>query len=291
MRFLILPNKYGFLFVLLLFLNQVSTARNFQLAHLDSVVKYIYNFEFNKSREVTRRLNYNETYKVLPYAYSHYWEFLSGNEPQFHLKTCNNYLKYKPKPDKADSLYGVYNVSVNLLQLRVHISRSNYLAPLLLIDDIRLFFSNYDPDCSDDFNMLYWGLYNYYITYARENSFATRFILDNWPQSSKLSGITILEGLVNSESVFVRTEAQYFLTRIYLEGERDFKRAEDHILSLVEQYPLNCIYQWFYLKVLKQKENTQLVEAKQKIYLNNLMTNKFYTDEQKRYFGNLLLNL
>ncbi|MFC0876556.1 hypothetical protein ACE01N_08165 [Saccharicrinis sp. FJH2] len=286
-------NKYLFLVIIItsqLFVSEMQ-AGQFKLDQLDSIVSLIYNFRFKEARELTYTIHTDDEYKVLPYAYSYYWEYLSGNEEEFNIKTCTNYLRYKPTPGNDDSLKRVYEVSVNLLKLRVNISKSNYIAPLLLFDDIRQFFNQYDPEPTDDFNMLYWGLFNYYITYARENAFAARYILNDWPESNKRSGIIMLENLKNSPSVFVRTEALYFLVRIYFEGEKNFDQALKNARELVAYYPNNYIYKWFCLRILKAKGDTNELNRSRQAFLDDLLQSDFYSEQQKSHFKRLLTSI
>lgn len=278
-------------FVLLCFLQNTHANQPFNISQLDTIVQRIYNFEFDAARALTYDLGIDETHKVLPFAYSFYWEYLSGNEPEFNLKQCNNYIQNKQLPASDDSLQNVYRVSVDLLQLRVYISNSNYLAPLLLFDDIKHFFNNYEPVPNDNFNMLYWGLYNYYITFAREQTFAARYLLNGWPESSKQSGIIMLENIKNSPSVFVRTEARYYLMRIYFEGEKDLDKALHIAQKLVSDYPGNYIYKWFYLRILKSGDNTEQMNKLRHIFINELLHSGFYSIQQKSYLKQLLMDV
>ncbi|MFB6316977.1 hypothetical protein [Saccharicrinis sp. FJH54] len=286
--------KYGLLVLtsLLLVLGlQPAFAREFKLAQLDSIVSLIYDFRFTEARELTGNLQIDKEYKVLPYAYSYYWEYLSGNEPDYNIKTCSEYLRHKVTPPESDSLQQIYQVSVVLLKLRVHVSRSNYIAPLLLFDDIKAFFNQYEPEPANDFNMLYWGLYNYYITFTRENTFAAKYILNDWPESSKRSGINMLEHLKDSPSAFVKTEALYFLVRIYFEGEKDFNQALKNARELVACYPNNYIYKWFLLRILKAKGDTNELNRCRQGYLDDLIQSEFYTTQQKNHLKLLLTNI
>lgn len=284
-------NKIIISVLLLILLPKVFATDNFNISQLDSLVKHIYNFEFEQARTISSNLELSESYKVLPIAYAYYWEFLSGNEPELNLKACNNCIKNKTLPQKSDSLQEVYQVSINLLQLRVHIARSNFVAPFLLFDDIHLFFKNNPPNNCSNFSMLYWGLYNYYIAHTRENSFATRYILNDWPESNKTSGIAILEGLTESSSVFVKTEALYFLTRIYLESEKNYEKAENIVYKLVEMYPKNYIYKWFYLRALNKNNKLDSFINQRTRYIIELQQSNFHTTQQKQHFKTLLLEI
>ena len=263
----------------------------FCLAELDSVVAYIYNFDFEQARKLTSRSKSPEEFKLLPLAYSHYWEFISGNEPQKNLKICTNFLQENRFEETNDTLEMVYHTSVNLLLLRVQIARENLVAPIFLMGDIGVFFKTTKPNPKSDFNMLYWGLLHYYLTLFRETSFAVRPFVSDWPSTNKKAGLSILEKLTTSPSVFVRTEAEYFLMRIYLESEKDFTKARCKALSLMKRFPYNATYKHFYLKILAAQNNNTLLSKSRREFINEINTNSCYSPQQKIHFVTLFLEV
>ena len=265
--------------------------KKFCLSELDSVVAYIYNFDFTTSRQKTKSSNTPAEFRLLPLAYSHYWEFISGNEPETNLRICTKYLQENRFEVTNDTLEMVYQSSVNLLLLRVQIARENLVAPIFLMGDIGTFFKTTKPNPQSDFNMLYWGLLHYYLTLFRETSFAVRPFLADWPSTNKTTGLSILEKLTGSASVFVRTEAEYFLMRIYLESDKDFSKAESLALSLMNRFPNNATYKHFYLKTLAaQKQSTQLGK-KRREFIKDINSNRSYSLQQKKHFVTLFLEV
>jgi hypothetical protein len=263
----------------------------FCLAELDSVVTYIYNFDFERARKLTSCSTTPDEFKLLPLAYSHYWEFISGNEPQKNLRTCTKFLQENRFEKTNDTLEMVYQASVNLLLLRVQIARENLVAPIFLMGDIGMFFKTTKPNQQSDFNMLYWGLLHYYLTLFRETSFAVRPFLSDWPATNKKTGLLILEKLTTSPSVFVRTEAEYFLMRIYLESENDFTKARCKALSLMKRFPDNATYKHFYLKILAAQKNYSLLSKTRREFVNEINAKSRYSLQQKKHFVTLFLEV
>ena len=101
----------------------------------------------------------------------------------------------------------------------------------------------------------------------------------------------MLEKLKNSSIIFVKTEALYFLVRIYLEGEKDFDKALKNASELVAYYPNNYIYKWFFLRILQAKGDTNELNRCRKAFLDDLLRSEFYTGQQKTHLKQLLTTI
>lgn len=211
----------------------------------DSTLARIYNFDFDLNPPVK-----NGSAQRLAKLYRSYWQYLA-DEQSVHKREFDKERKKTWNYDLLnDNEQKLARLSESLLQLRYENALGNLISGLFIVDDIGKYFSTCSLDSSNKYSMLYWGLYNYYFAHAKEQSIIVRSILPHWTKPSKTTGMALLRSLVNCQSRFVATEARYFLMRALWEIEQQPKEAELLARGLMEEYPNNLMYQWFWLRIL-----------------------------------------
>jgi len=94
------------------------------------------------------------------------------------------------------------------------------------------------------------GLFNYYSIWISDRYPLLRPIVNFFPKGDKKKGIEELTN-ASGNSFYTRTEAQFFLMRIYL-GERNLINALQLSKYLNETYPDNSIFHKYYTQILYQ---------------------------------------
>ena len=94
------------------------------------------------------------------------------------------------------------------------------------------------------------GLFNYYSIWISDRYPLLRPLVNFFPKGDKKKGIEELTN-ASGNSFYTRTEAQFFLMRIYL-GERNLMNALQLSKYLNETYPDNSIFHKYYTQILYQ---------------------------------------
>lgn len=86
------------------------------------------------------------------------------------------------------------------------------------------------------------GLYNYYSVYVPENYRFMKPVMRLFPKGNKEEGIKQLE-LVSTEAYYTRVEAQYYLSRIYANEEKNPEKGYPMMQYLATIFPNNSYFQ------------------------------------------------
>ena len=110
-----------------------------------------------------------------------------------------------------------------------------------------------------DYNPYYLtsGLFNYFAFTGRKK-YPFLFTDNLYKNSSREKGIKYLELASNSDNFMIKTEALYFLVKIYLEVEDKPDLALKYSSQLIGEYNSNIIFQYYHLNILLNlKQNLQ----------------------------------
>ena len=118
------------------------------------------------------------------------------------------------------------------------------------------------------------GLFNYYSVWISERYSLLKPIIKLFPEGNKNKGVEQLN-TASSNSFYTRTEAQYFLMRIY-SGEGKLTKALQLSKYLKDTYPENSIFHKYFTQLLYR--NSRLNECLKES--NNIIINY-----DKRKFG------
>lgn len=243
-----------------------------ELQHLDSVMPEIYNFNFFANSE-------NST--ALELAYLHYWKGLSGESLNENMNIClMNLTKYNPS-NKA------FHLAAQFLEFRVLITQNKTVAAAVAIRNIKEPFINSSIDTLDPMVSLYWGIYNYFVGYARKNYPVLKLSFVGWPEANMKKGLETLEQFSTCNSVFLRTEASYFLSRIYCEFENEPNKAIKLLANLTDEFKRNTIFSSMYLNLLKKYAQPAEYKTNYRIFSTRIEQNYYSTEQKVQFYNNL----
>ena len=104
------------------------------------------------------------------------------------------------------------------------------------------------------------GLFNYYSIWISERYPLLKPLIKLFPDGDKKKGISQLNTAGNN-SFYTRTEAQYFLMRIY-SGQNDLSKALYLSKYLFETFPNNSVFHKFHTQLLYRTSSFNLCEKK-----------------------------
>ena len=109
------------------------------------------------------------------------------------------------------------------------------------------------------------GLYFYFIDYIENEYFIMSVAFMSFPKGDKNKGLRYLEKCSISSDEMIRTEANYFLLKIYAYTEKDYSKAYVNAQILTQQHPNNLVYsleQFKLMLVLKKTVEAQKFQKK-----------------------------
>jgi hypothetical protein len=248
--------------------------------------EFLYNFSFIKSDSC---LHVQLTSEPDYYRY-----FLITNEKWWQLVTTGN-IKYY-----SECMAGMINGTESLEKSKLSFHEKNFLH--ICFESFKLRLMLYDKQylkaysqsksvvaqiqpvlgLEKNFNPYYLtsGLYNYFASTGREK-YPLLFTNKNFKTASKVVGLGYLETCSQSNVVFLNTEANYFLMKIYLEIEENPEKAQIYSNRLLKLYGNNIIYQYYQLNILLNLKRTQQAKEQYLLVLRLIEGNTEISSEQK----------
>jgi hypothetical protein len=225
---------------------------------IDYFFKNLYNFSFREADSIIVVMSNTNIDKATIYnikANMAWWKLLSGDAIDQNLESCNSNidesLKLLLKNDKEDvnwliNIIFAYSLKARLENYRGHTFKSlpYFYSSLVYMD------KSFDEAVKDENMYLISGLYLYFIDYIENEYFVMNAILFPFKKGDKAVGLKYLEECSSSENEMVRTEANYFLLKIYLYTENDYAKAYRNAQILTQQHPNNLVYSVEKLKLL-----------------------------------------
>lgn len=132
------------------------------------------------------------------------------------------------------------------------------------------------------------GLYNYLTAEAARRFPLLRPYTLFYPKGDRELGLAQLEKAFASGHPMWRTEAAYFLMRIYLDQENDAARSERFARWLTTGYPENLIFQYYHLLALQALNKADAVSVKKAEIRRRALENPGLSPEQRKYFLDLV---
>lgn len=132
------------------------------------------------------------------------------------------------------------------------------------------------------------GLYQYMAAAASERNYLFRMFSLFYPPGDKLRGLEQLKLAAMQDDFILRTEADYFLMRIYLDLEADAQQALYHGGRLIENYPSNLIYRYYYLLAYAAAYGEDRVFAKREAFRRLVAEHSGLCAAQRAYFLGLI---
>lgn len=244
------------------------------LAFVDSEVCSMYNFQFNPDQQYPGE-SIDAAQRMVG-LYNFYYQYLSSDKssikPKFDalLKKSTSYSQFENQNRELAQL------SEQLVQMRYARARGNYFSSAILFNKVGNYFNTHTVDTTISLSRLYWGLYSYYFAAAKEESFIIRNLLSQWQVPKKQIGLNALASLIDDSSIFISTEARYFLMRGLWEIEE--KPTEALVLAnkLCNTYPNNLMYHWFRIQIIEDASGVE--KAKQEFKKQYLKAQSIHTE-------------
>lgn len=113
----------------------------------------------------------------------------------------------------------------------------------------------------EELNEFYFptGLYNYYIIAYPEKHPAYKPLAMLFRKGNKEYGLDLLQYCAEN-SVFLRTEARFFLSVIFLNYENNYKEASGQASFLYKEFPKNSFYTAHYARILLLNEKFTMAD-------------------------------
>jgi len=259
---------------------------------VQDIINDIYNFSFHSADSMLvelKKTNLDKAVVLNINANLAWWKVLSGDEIDQNLKLCNSNIE-----ESLDLLLKNINQDLNSLfhiiysySLKARVA--NYSGNTL--NSLSSFYKSVDyltqcldmPEKDDKIYMVS-GMYLYFSEFLKEKYFLMRALFITFPDGDKARGLNYLEYCSNSDNNLIRTEARYFLMKIYAYNESDYLKAFENVQLLSLQYPDNIVYSMEKLKLLINMKrggealtfkNKLLEEIKEAGYINTFQKNHF----------------
>jgi hypothetical protein len=301
-------NKSGFCFkylwvaILIVFM----VGMTFQLRAeepLDNDVKTaliaIYDFRFHDADSLLNHMETNYRGSYLPHlvrAGFYWWLIISEDDSSVNKE------RYIASLSKAEiSINTVFQnnsyyykdifhlINLYALKARLDLLNGNYLKALRhmknCVDFIDISLGK--EKAYPDFNLTS-GLYNYLSDYGtRKYPFLVFYSL-MYPRGNMLKGLEQLKVATQNDDEVIRTEAHYFLMKIYIELEKNYEEALYHASYLTEKHPGNLIFLYHYYQLLQLQGKAEMASEVKSDYKYQLKFNTHLSSRQKQYLIGLL---
>lgn len=268
--------KKSILYVLILFLYVPIVAQNIDSADTTSFMQNeaiqieateamnnLYNSKFEIAELKFKELIQRYPDHPLPYylvGLSNWWRMMPYPEDDPVIKQYepffDTYMELSIK--KAEEIYtkNESDIEATFFLCAAHGLIARYYAEngqeMRSLNNTRKAFSyfkklNENNDLSPEF-LFGSALFNYYAAWFRTEYPVLKPVLALFPKGDKALGIKQLKR-VYSNAFWTRTEAQYFLMRIYYNEEDDEQTAFEYAEYLAKTYPDNAYFQRIYARV------------------------------------------
>ena len=266
---------------------------------IESFFNEIYNFSFIKADSLLRGINgkiYSESIKNSIHANFFWWKILSGDKLGDNIKLCDKYcdkvigeLTNKNSKDINDiiNLINTYALKArldNYIDKNLN-SVSNLYKSFKCANELE------KTKNTDDKTLLVLGMYYYMSEYIQnEYWFSSVFMISSSIGNKKL-GLEYLKKCSKSHNLVIKTEANYFLLKIFTTLEIDYSEALLYANYLHSEYPKNIVFSVEVLKILDKIHNIEKFR-KLKLEINSQLNDSIeLSSEQKTHFKTIISSL
>ncbi len=265
-------------------------------ALLEACMLALYDFRFLKADAVSLHLldSHPDNY-LSHFARAHYyWWMMISHPPDDETvvgfsksiqHAGNLFEKRNAESTNPDHPGLFYAISLSAMSVRHDLMVGNYIPAL---NRARNAHSSIKKSLGqeDAFHGLYLtsGLYNYIAGSAVSRFPLLRIYQLLFPAGDKELGLSQLKRAADLDHPVWKTEATYFLMRIFLEMEGDPERAVHYAQKLTGRFPENLIYHYYHLLALREAGEEQAALNQKQVIRNAAMFNEGLSDVQREYF-------
>ncbi len=230
---------------------------------IESGFDAIYNNDLAGASVISKRLKAecpNNPQSHLFEATYLWWHIISGDDGE------ENYEKMEASLDRALSKLSSDKKAKNLSNEEIHntiliyayksrikMFQGKYIRAVQNLNScVGMVELSFGRENEFDLFKLTSGLYNYFIEFGYEYSVLARAYLIFLPSGDKEKGLNFLKEASKSKDFIIKTEAHYFLMKIYGETEEQPKLALGYAKELVNDYPNNLLFRYYLHKIMLQ---------------------------------------
>jgi len=254
--------------------------------------KNLYNFSFREADSmivVMKNSNMDNNTLTNIRANLAWWKLLSGDSIGTNLRNCDSCIHESIESglkNKKKDLISLQNIVFSYsLKARLENYRGNTLKAIIYFYK-SIFYINecIDSPIRDEKLNLVLGLYFYFIDYIENEYSIMNALLFTFPKGDKNKGLIYLENCSESDNEMIRTEANYFLLKIYAYTERDYSKACQYALFLTQQHPNNLVYSLEQFKLLLKMKKDYEAEILQRRLIEQIRSAVNINNNQKNHF-------
>ncbi|MFN4234714.1 MAG: hypothetical protein ACK4IK_07910 [Bacteroidia bacterium] len=276
---------------------------SFQLlsqSHFNKEINYsfekIYNYYLlTADTFITNELNkYNSAEWQLMKINVAWWQIVSGyNDDSYWNKIFLNQIEQSIKQIGKSNLdvdkNRYYYIILHAFKTRYDIFNNKYFSAVNHLNSC-LHHIKKSFDKEEEFEPFYLtsGLYYYFMAKAWEDYPLMRPYLRIYPKGDKVKGLGFLYKMAKSNDIFLKSEANYFLMRIFYDLEKQFDKAAFHAEYLLKLYPENIMYRYYLIKILEESGKTDEMKQQIILYKKYLEKNNELRISQKKYLLEML---
>jgi hypothetical protein len=254
---------------------------------------YTYQFQFQKADSSIGALkrNYSKAAVYIASANCLWYKIVCNAQNKalqkqydIELQKAENLCKQNTSKEKssAENLYEIINVYGQ--RTRIEGYRKNYFKSLLQVRKcVNEIEKSFHKEKEFEYFLLTTGLFHYYASIAETRYPFIKAYTYFLPSHNMQKGIDMLEIAAKSNDIVLKTEANYFLQKIYFD-EKKYSQAIPYLLFLTQQYNQNLLYKYYlflnYLK-LNEKEMANKILSEINIVCKK---NNIVSGEIKDYF-------
>jgi len=215
----------------------------------------------------------------------YWWMIISGEKSSEFKKELLHKLEVTKQEitDANNDLALIYLMS---FELRVHFYYNDFFSAFLNLSEINRRLNDYEKSqgsLKNEYFILVKNLVNYMNSFINDKYPFYYKLLIHQPCVDKKYSIEQLKRLTKSKNTIVSTESNYFLMKIFFENDHDFQSAEKHARILVDNYPGNFIFSYYYRNILIKNQCLSQAEVEKHRTLDYLADNNCLSETQRKY--------
>jgi tetratricopeptide (TPR) repeat protein len=228
--------------------------------NINDASEALYEFRFKDADSIITKLELDYPDHFLPAlarSQYHWWRIISQKEsPTLRndylqsLEQAEENLLFHLNGKDPDNEQIFYLINMYASRARLDLLNNDYLKTLGHLRK-SLDYINKSLNKENEYKpfLLTSGLYNYTLGYGQAKYPFLKLYSIWFHKGDALLGIRFLEKAAKGNDYISKTEANYFLMKIYMELEKKFHIALPYAKWLVDQYPDNMIYAYHYYKI------------------------------------------
>jgi tetratricopeptide (TPR) repeat protein len=259
---------------------------------INNFFRNLYNFSFDAADSIIMIMqdsNIDDATMANIKANLSWWKLLCGDETGTNFKACNVNLDASIRStlgNKHPDINSLFNIIYSYsLKARLENYRGNTIKAFIYFYKSLTFIEKcIDAPVRDEKLNLVLGMYYYFIDYAEDKYFMLNALFLAFPKGDKNKGLKYLELCSVSNDDMIRTEANYFLLKIYANTEKDYSKALSYSQVLTREHPNNLVYCLEQFKLLLKMEKTTEAKAFEKELIEEIEIAKNINSVQKNHF-------